>query len=214
MLTRKQYELLIFIEKYLGDTSISPSFDEMMLAIHLKSKSSIHRLLVGLEERGFIRRLPYKARAIEVLEKQMLVPSSIYNHSKNYTDVITIPFYGKIAAGIPIEALNDNSNTICVPSTLLKTGEHYALTVNGDSMIEAGIFDGDTVIINRCNVAESGSIVVALIDESEATLKRLRYNINKSSIVLEPANKKYQPRIFQSERVRVQGRLIGLIRYY
>ncbi len=237
MLTRKQYELLIFIDQRLKANGVSPSFDEMKEALELKSKSGIHRLITGLEERGFIRRLPHRARAIEVLK----LPENIGDSSERpaaapppkfspnvirgdfktalpgaaigiAADAIDLPLYGKIAAGTPIEALRDHSNTISVPSTLLGSGDHYALTVEGDSMIEAGILDGDVVILHRCDTAENGSIVVALVDEHEATLKRLRRK--GASIALEPANQKYETRIFGPDRVRVQGRLIGLMRRY
>lgn len=238
MLTRKQYELLIFIDQRLKANGVSPSFDEMKEALDLKSKSGIHRLITGLEERGFIRRLPHRARAIEVLK----LPENIGEPSEGASaapppkfspnvirgdfktalpgaaigvaaDAIDLPLYGKIAAGTPIEALRDHSNTVSVPSTLLGSGgDHYALTVEGDSMVEAGILDGDVVILRRCDTAENGSIVVALVDENEATLKRLRRK--GASIALEPANQKYETRIFGPDRVRVQGRLVGLLRRY
>ncbi len=239
MLTRKQYELLIFIDQRLKANGVSPSFDEMKEALDLKSKSGIHRLITGLEERGFIRRLPHRARAIEVLKLPENIgsgdsseaaasapppkfsPNVIRGDFKTAlpgaaigvaADAIDLPLYGKIAAGTPIEALRDHSNTISVPSTLLGSGDHYALTVEGDSMIEAGILDGDVVILRRCETAENGSIVVALVDENEATLKRLRRK--GASIALEPANQKYETRIFGPDRVRVQGRLVGLLRRY
>ncbi|PKU25773.1 transcriptional repressor LexA [Telmatospirillum siberiense] len=237
MLTRKQYELLIFIDQRLKANGVSPSFDEMKEALDLKSKSGIHRLITGLEERGFIRRLPHRARAIEVLklpenfgdtpEKPSSAPPPKFSPNVirgdfkttlagasvgTAADAIDLPLYGKIAAGTPIEALRDNSNTISVPSTLLGSGDHYALTVEGDSMIEAGILDGDVVILHRCDTADNGSIVVALVDENEATLKRLRRK--GASIALEPANQRYETRIFGPDRVRVQGRLVGLLRRY
>jgi repressor LexA len=234
MLTRKQYELLMFIDQRLRSTGISPSFDEMKVALDLKSKSGIHRLITGLEERGFIRRLPHRARALEVVrlpenlcdplaaQPTRFSPTVIKGNfarnalpgaaSANAADAVALPLYGKIAAGTPIEALHDESVTIAVPASLLGTGEHYALTVEGDSMIDAGIFEGDTVIIRRCETAEAGTIVVALIDDFEATLKRLRRK--GASIALEPANKRYETRIFPPDRVKVQGRLIGLMRNY
>ncbi len=239
MLTRKQYELLIFIDQRLRATGVSPSFDEMKEALDLKSKSGIHRLITGLEERGFIRRLPHRARALEVLKlpenlgmaevAEASAPLPAPKFSPNVirgdfksalpgaavgsaADAIDLPLYGKIAAGTPIEALRDYSNTVSVPSTLLGGGEHYALTVEGDSMIDAGILDGDVVILRRCDTAENGSIVVALVDDHEATLKRLRRK--GASIALEPANQKYETRIFGPDRVKVQGRLIGLLRRY
>ncbi len=242
MLTRKQYELLMFIERRLRESGVSPSFDEMKAALDLKSKSGIHRLITGLEERGFIRRLAHRARALEVVRLPENVtadslaaddepvssppkfsPTVIKgNFAQNSlagaaplataADAVSLPLYGKIAAGTPIEALLDHSNSVEVPAAMLGGGEHYALTVEGDSMIEAGIFDGDTVLIRRCDTAEAGTIVVALVDEQEATLKRLRRR--GASIALEPANKKYETRIFPPDRVRVQGRLVGLLRRY
>ncbi|WP_142847003.1 transcriptional repressor LexA [Telmatospirillum sp. J64-1] len=237
MLTRKQHELLMFIDQRLRATGVSPSFDEMKDALNLKSKSGIHRLITGLEERGFIRRLPHRARALEVLRLpdnappgQPAATPSASGFSPNVirgdfkpsltgapsfdgdAEAVQLPLYGKIAAGTPIEALRDNSASIAVPAGLIGSGEHYALTVDGDSMIEAGILDGDTVIIRRCDTAETGSIVVALVDENEVTLKRLRRK--GASIALEPANKKYETRIFGPDRVRVQGRLVGLLRNY
>lgn len=236
MLTRKQYELLMFIDLKLRATGISPSFDEMKDALDLKSKSGIHRLITGLEERGFIRRLAHRARALEVIKlpensgdqplpqsPAKFAPTVIQgNFAQNAlagaapvasgADAVSLPLYGKIAAGTPIEALRDHSSTVDVPSALLGSGEHYALTVEGDSMIEAGILDGDTVIIRRTDTAEAGAIVVALVDETEVTLKRLRRK--GASIALEPANKKYETRIFPPDRVNVQGRLVGLLRFY
>jgi repressor LexA len=237
MLTRKQYELLLFIDQRLKELGVSPSFDEMKEALDLKSKSGIHRLITGLEERGFIRRLPHRARALEVLKlpenrvgaetapspesPAAFTPNVIRGDFKSAfpgavmggeVDAIDLPLYGKIAAGTPIEALRDNTNTIGVPASMLGGGEHYALTVEGDSMIEAGILDGDVVLIKRCDTAENGTIVVALVDDSEATLKRLRRK--GASIALEPANQKYETRIFGPDRVKVQGRLVGLLRQY
>jgi repressor LexA len=225
MLTKKQYELLLFIDRRLKETGVSPSFDEMKDALDLKSKSGIHRLITGLEERGFIRRLPHKARALEVLrlpENQQEAPArgnvvrGSFERKGQRTlpanDSTEVPLLGKIAAGTPIEALRDHSQTIEVPPAMLSRGEHYALTIEGDSMVEAGIFDGDTVVIQRCDTAENGSIVVALVDGNEVTLKRLRRK--GDSIALEPANKDYETRIFGPDRVNVQGRLIGLLRKY
>jgi len=239
MLTRKQYELLLFIDQRLKEHGVSPSFDEMKEALDLKSKSGIHRLITGLEERGFIRRLPHRARALEVLKlpenrggeapaaAAPEAPSAGFspnvirgNFSAALTgaaigleaEAIDLPLYGKIAAGTPIEALRDHSDTIGVPASMLGGGEHYALTVEGDSMIEAGILDGDIVLIKRCDTAENGTIVVALVDDNEATLKRLRRK--GASIALEPANQKYETRIFGPDRVKVQGRLVGLLRQY
>jgi repressor LexA len=237
MLTRKQYELLIFINRRLGESGVSPSFEEMKDALGLKSKSGIHRLISGLEERGFIRRLPHRARALEVVklpedsafaaakgrvpERTRFSPTVIRGDfkaalpgapSNGGGESVQLPLYGRIAAGTPIEALRDQSNMIGVPAGLLGNGEHYALEVAGDSMLDAGILDGDTVLIQRCDTAESGQIVVALIDNNEVTLKRLRRR--GDSIALEPANKDYETRIFGPDRVKVQGKLIGLVRRY
>ncbi|MBY0430881.1 MAG: transcriptional repressor LexA [Rhodospirillales bacterium] len=231
MLTRKQYELLLFIDQRLKAAGISPSFDEMKDALGLKSKSGIHRLVTGLEERGFIRRLPHRARALEVVrlpenavetpQPTRFAPNVIRGDFRhvlpgarvgNEVEAVELPLYGKIAAGTPIEALRDHSDTLDVPASMVVGGEHFALTVEGDSMIEAGIFDGDTVIIRVCEMADSGTIVVALVDNSEVTLKRLRRK--GASIALEPANPKYETRIFGPDRVKVQGRLIALLRRY
>jgi repressor LexA len=247
MLTKKQYELLMFIEKRLKESGVSPSFDEMKEALGLKSKSGIHRLITGLEERGFLNRLPHRARALEVtrLPENMqdgraapavasasrFTPQLVRSAStppapqpqqtrqqlpgrvaQIESQSATIPLWGKIAAGTPIEAMNDHSATVDVPFGMLGSGEHYALTIEGDSMVDAGIMDGDTVLIKRCDTAENGAIVVALVDENEVTLKRLRRK--GASIALEPANVKYETRIFGPDRVKVQGRLVGLMRNY
>ena len=227
MLTKKQYQLLMFIDSRLKVVGISPSFEEMKVALNLKSKSGIHRLITGLEERGFIRRLPYRARALEVLKlpENTLISgrnvvtqlnasseANFKNHYTTETGVVDLPLYGKIAAGTPVEALRDPSQTIGVPAFMLGRGEHYTLEIDGDSMIDAGINDGDTVVIERCDVAESGAIVVALVDQTEVTLKRLHKK--GASIALEPANKNYDTRIFGPDRVDVQGRLVGLLRRY
>ena len=238
MLTRKQYELLIFINKYLNEQGVSPSFDEMKDALGLRSKSGIHRLMMGLEERGFIRRLPHRARALEVLRlpdnvaakpraqsrrEAPFAPNVIKGDFKPEVrqpvapppaaaGAVSLPCYGRIAAGTPIAALADHSRFFEVPTGLLSPGEHYTLEVEGDSMIEAGIFDGDTVIIQRTENAENGSIVVALVDNEEVTLKRIRRR--GQSIALEPANPAYETRICGPDQVRVQGRLVGLIRRY
>ena len=226
MLTRKQYELLIFIDKSLKKSGVSPSFDEMKDALGLASKSGIHRLILGLEERGFIRRIPHRARALEVLR----VPENMGPRERFSANVIEgdfktsgaaapapgeavqLPLYGRIAAGTPIEAMRDNSNVVEVPPGLVGKGEHFALEVDGDSMVEAGIQDGDTVVIKRSDTAENGAIVVALVDADEVTLKRLRRKGN--AIALEPANKDFETRIFGPGRVEVQGSLVGLIRKY
>ncbi|UCH74537.1 MAG: transcriptional repressor LexA [Rhodospirillales bacterium] len=222
MLTRKQYELLNFINNRLESTGVSPSFDEMKDALHLKSKSGIHRLITGLEERGFIRRLPHRARALEVtrlpenmggqIKGNVLRPNFEGGTTGAPAEHKHLPLLGRIAAGTPIEALRDSASEVEVPSALIGSGDHYALTVEGDSMVDAGIFDGDTVLIRSCDTAENGAIVVALIDDSEVTLKRLRRK--GASIALEAANPAYETRIFGPDRVRVQGRLIGLMRAY
>ena len=234
MLTRKQRELLLFINQRLTATGVSPSFDEMKDALNLRSKSGIHRLVSGLEERGFIRRLPHRARALEVVklpeesaapqltERSRFSPTVIRGDFRGSlpgtpvaqdVEAVDLPLYGRIAAGTPIEALRDQSTTVGVPGSLLGCGgEHYALEVAGDSMIEAGILDGDTVIIQRCDTADNGSVVVALVDNEEVTLKRLRRR--GASIALEPANKTFETRIFGPDRVKVQGRLVGLMRRF
>ena len=240
MLTRKQFELLMFINKRLTETGVSPSFEEMKEALSLKSKSGIHRLITGLEERGFIRRLAHRARALEVVrlpeetaiparpraaaaaaaDRSRFSPTVIQGDFKSALpgaalaggDAVQVPLYGRIAAGTPIEALRDHSNLINVPAAMLGNGEYYALEVAGDSMIDAGIVDGDTVLVQRCDTAENGSIVVALVDNNEVTLKRLRRR--GDSIALEPANKSYETRIFGPDRVHVQGKLVGLMRRY
>jgi repressor LexA len=235
MLTRKQYELLIFINRRLQESGVSPSFEEMKSALALKSKSGIHRLISGLEERGFIRRLAHRARALEVVrlpedtavptraragttERGRFSPTVIQGAFKSTPaagtgESVQMPLYGRIAAGTPIEAMRDQANVIHIPASLLGgNGEHYALEVAGDSMVEAGVLDGDTVIVQRCDTAENGSIVVALVDNNEVTLKRLRRR--GDSIALEPANKAYETRIFGPDRVKVQGRLVGLMRRY
>lgn len=236
MLTKKQLELLLFIDAHMKTHHTAPSFEEMKEAVKLRSKSGIHRLVTALEERGFLRRLPHRARALEVVkvpqprseERPHLVPSSglrgnvipgdfgqqerAGNAAPGRPRVVSVPLYGRIAAGVPIEALRDESTRLDLPASLLGSGEHYALEVEGDSMIEAGIFDGDTAIIQRCDTAENGAIVVALVDDNEVTLKRLRRK--GESIALEPANPAYETRIFGPSRVRVQGRLVGLIRRY
>lgn len=234
MLTQKQKDLLVFINARLQESGVPPSFDEMKDALELKSKSGIHRLITALEERGFIRRLPHRARALEVLKMPGNEPeagkaglrlieggrndaalraptappqSTIVNDS-----TVSVPVMGRIAAGTPISAIQDHTHDIACPPDLLTNGEHYALEVHGDSMIDAGINDGDTVIIRRCDSAENGAIVVALVDDEEATLKRLRKRAGE--VALEAANSAYEDRVFVSNRVKVQGRLVGLIRRY
>lgn len=241
MLTRKQYELLVYIDRHLKQTGFSPSFEEMKDALNLKSKSGIHRLISALEERGYLARRHHRARALDVLRlPDNMVPRDAPAKSPPEPDVpsgfspnvirgdftqrlpgvratsdvgaIQLPMYGRIAAGLPIEALRDSSSFIEVPMALLGSGEHYGLEVAGDSMIEAGILEGDTVIILKGETAENGQIVVALVDDTEVTLKRLRRRGN--SIALEPCNERHETRIFPADRVKVQGRIVALMRSY
>ena len=234
MLTRKQYELLRFINERLKESGVPPSFDEMKDALDLRSKSGIHRLITALEERGFIRRLANRARAIEVIKlpepvassgaRRGFTPSVIEGNlgkvrstvpggfDESGEQPVAVPVMGRIAAGTPIEALQTRSHTISVPPDMLGSGEHYALEVRGDSMMEAGILDGDMALIRRNENADTGDIVVALIDEEEATLKRFRRR--GASIALEPANAAYEVRILPPNRVRIQGKLVGIYRKY
>jgi repressor LexA len=233
MLTRKQHELLMFIQERLKESGIPPSFDEMKDALDLRSKSGIHRLIKALEERGFIRRLPNRARAVEVIRLPESAVTAVGARGRGFApaviqgdlgrrravstpeasnDSVAVPVMGRIAAGTPIEAIQTHSHSIAVPPEMLGSGEHFALEIRGDSMIEAGIFDGDTVLVKKADTADSGDIVVALIDEEEATLKRLRRK--GASIALEAANPAYETRIFGPDRVRIQGRLVGLMRRY
>ncbi|SDR52063.1 SOS-response transcriptional repressor, LexA [Rhizobiales bacterium GAS191] len=231
MLTRKQLELLKFINERSKESGVPPSFDEMKEALDLRSKSGIHRLILALEERGFIRRLPNRARALEVLkmpdasfarQRGSFSPNVIEGSLGKVRQTpgpeerkhasVSIPIMGRIAAGTPIEAIQTRSHTIAVPSEFLGQGEHYGLEVRGDSMIEAGIHDGDTVLVRKQNTANSGDIVVALIDEEEATLKRFRRK--GSSIALEAANPAYETRLLGPDRVQIQGKLVSLIRRY
>ena len=234
MLTRKQQELLMLIHERLQADGVPPSFDEMKDALGLKSKSGVHRLVTALEERGFLRRLHHRARALEIIKLPEVSgrirptgagfrPQVIQGDFapltgrtvEQYSDrdaIEALPLYGKIAAGTPIEALRDNGNYVEVPRSLLGSGEYYALKVSGDSMIDAGILDDDTVIIRRDDTAENGAIVVALVDGQEATLKRLRRKGN--TVALEPANQAHKIQLYGADRVKVQGRLVGLIRKY
>ncbi len=238
MLTRKQYELLMFIHERLKESGVPPSFDEMKEALDLRSKSGIHRLITALEERGFIRRLPHRARALEIVRlpdsvapglpargRGGFAPAVIEGslgkappppegtaEDRPAPDTVSVPMMGRIAAGVPISAIQNHSHSIPVPVDMLAKGEHFALEVRGDSMIEAGILDGDTVLIRRSDTADTGDIVVALVDDEEATLKRLRKK--GASIALEAANSAYETRIFGPDRVDIQGRLVGLIRRY
>ncbi len=213
MLTKRQHELLLLIDRRLREDGVSPSFEEMKDAVGLKSKSGIHRLITALEERGFIRRLPNRARALEVLRLPETAEAnvSLLKPAVESTGTIELPKYGKIAAGTPIEALRGN-DTISVPAEMVGAGQHYALTVAGDSMVEAGILDGDTVIIRRTDTVENGEIAVALVDGCEVTLKKIRRKGN--AVALEPCNKDYETRIFSPERVTIQGKLVGLMRNY
>jgi repressor LexA len=228
MLTRKQHELLMFIHERIKETGVSPSFDEMKEALDLASKSGIHRLITALEERGFLRRLPHRARALEVV--RMPEAATTAAPSKGRTpfkpqlvekgaapegaanDARELPILGRIAAGTPIEAIQHERDRVMVPEALLGAGEHFVLEVQGDSMINAGILDGDQVVIRKTNAANSGEIVVALVMGEEATLKRLRKK--GASIALEAANPAYETRIFGPDQVQVQGKLVGLIRRY
>ncbi|MEC9368271.1 MAG: transcriptional repressor LexA [Pseudomonadota bacterium] len=238
MLTPKQKELLMFIHERVKETGVPPSFDEMRDALDLRSKSGIHRLITALEERGFVRRLPHRARALEILKLPESVlaspagaaggrgfspsviegslgrvrPAGGKDGDSAGMAMVTIPVMGRIAAGVPIEAIQSRSHNIEISPEMLGRGEHFALEVKGDSMIEAGILDGDTVIVRKGDSADTGDIVVALIDDEEATLKRLRRR--GDSIALEAANPNYETRIFGPDRVRVQGRLVGLLRRY
>jgi repressor LexA len=232
MLTQKQKELLLFIHSRLQEEGVPPSFDEMKEALDLKSKSGIHRLITALEERGFIRRLAHRARALEVIklpENSTEAPRrgglSVIEGSKQKTTslnfapsqnidsrTVSVPVMGRIAAGVPISAIQNHTHDIACPPDLLTSGEHFALEVKGDSMIDAGIHDGDIVVIRRCDSAENGDIVVALVEGEEATLKRLRKR--GAAIALEAANPNYETRIFGPDQVAVQGRLVGLMRRY
>jgi repressor LexA len=235
MLTQKQKELLLFIHARLQDTGVPPSFDEMKDALDLKSKSGIHRLITALEERGFIRRLPHRARALEVIKLPEIAEASPASRRPGFTPsviegsrarshlavptstmidsrTVSVPVMGRIAAGVPISAIQSYSHDIACPPDLLTSGEHFALEIRGDSMIDAGILDGDIVIIRRCETAENGDIVVALVEQEEATLKRLRKR--GTTIALEAANPSYETRIFGPDQVDIQGRLVGLIRRY
>jgi repressor LexA len=224
MLTRKQHELVCFINDRLADTGVSPSFEEMKEALDLKSKSGVHRLISALEERQFIRRLPNRARALEILrmperpEKKVPANKAVsreLSHLRDLptpaNDVIEIPLHGRIAAGVPIEAF-EGSAMLAVPAALLGQGEHYALEVAGDSMVEAGILDGDYALVKRQEIARDGEIVVALIDEVEATLKYFRRE--GAMVRLDPANRAYDPQRYTPNQVRIQGKLSGILRRY
>lgn len=217
MLTEKQYNLLMFINKVNKETGKCPSFDEMKDAIGLKSKSGIHALVTSLEERNFIRRLPHKARAMEVVRMPRFKPQAIIDEEKKREEAlqngsVQIPLYGKIAAGTPIEAIANETETVAVPFDMVTLGQFYALKIEGDSMIEAGIMDGDTAIIRRQNQADNGKIVVALVDGNEATLKILKKAGDKVHLI--PCNRDYKTRVFSADRVKIQGVLSGIMRKY
>ncbi|HCP82558.1 MAG TPA: repressor LexA [Octadecabacter sp.] len=235
MLTKKQLDLLEFIQKRVQRDGVPPSFDEMKEALDLRSKSGIHRLITALEERGFIRRLAHRARALEIvklpdaLQAKFDAPSAGGFHPRvidgdrpdsrpagaqplENGGAIELPVMGRIAAGVPIAAISEISHNVSVPSAMVGKGEHYALEVKGDSMIDAGINDGDVVVIRESSTADNGDIVVALVEDAEATLKRFRRN--GDAIALEAANPAYETRLFRSDQVKVQGRLVGLIRTY
>lgn len=229
MLTRKQKDLLYLIRDRLVAEGVPPSFDEMKTALGLRSKSGIHRLITGLEERGFVRRLPHRARALEILRLpddadetatsiKTKVRDTVRGVVQTVLEPLSLPLYGRIAAGTPIEAISDVQSEMAIPPSLLSSvkggvsGEHYVLEVAGDSMIEAGIMDGDHVIIRRADTADNGAIIVALVDGQEATLKYLERR--KGRIALVPANPNYETRLFPANRVKVQGTLVGLVRKY
>ncbi|WBQ13754.1 transcriptional repressor LexA [Hyphomonadaceae bacterium BL14] len=220
MLTKKQHELLLFIHRRLSEDGVSPSFDEMKDALQLASKSGVHRLVSALEERGFIRRLAHRARALEVLKMpDSAAPKSSGNvveadfrRGRESEAGVDVPVLGRIAAGVPIEAIQHEVDRLSVPAGMISGGEHFALEVRGDSMIDAGILEGDLVVIKRADTADTGDIVVALVHDQEATLKKLRKK--GGSIALEAANPAYETRIFGPGEVKVQGRLVGLIRRY
>ena len=225
MLTKKQKNLLIFINKKIRSSGISPSYEEMKEALGLNSKSGIHRLVIALEERGFVRRLAHKARALEVIKdaistlkvsdktnKNIIVGDFTGSNKDENSKLSTLPLLGKIAAGTPIEAIQHNDTSVDVPKEMMPIGESYALTVEGESMINEGIYDGDTVLIKKTNLVENGDIAVALIDDSEATLKRIRKKGN--TIALEAANKNYDTKIYAANRIKIQGKLVSLYRNF
>ena len=225
MLTKKQKELLNYIQSFQSKSGVTPSYEEMKAALNLKSKSGIHRLVIALEERGFVKRLAHKARALEVIKdgisnvkvseknkENLIVANFSSSPNEENNKLSTLPLLGKIAAGTPIEAIQNNDSSVDVPKEMMPIGESYALKVEGDSMINEGIHDGDTVLIKKTNLADNGDIVVALIDDHEATLKRIRKK--GQSIALESANPIYETKIVSAHRVKIQGKLIGLLRKY
>ena len=224
MLTEKQHKLLSFITTKISKNGVSPSFDEMRQALDLRSKSGIHRLISGLEERGFIRKLPHRARALEVIKLPKNLSLLEQNIGQNIsskmnllkqeavTALYKVPLMGRISAGSPIEAIQDHTQDLMIPTSMMGKGHHYALKVSGDSMIEEGINNGDTVLIKKQEHADNGDIVVALIENEEVTLKR--FQINNNIIILKPANRNYADRTFPAEKIQIQGRLVGLLRTY
>ena len=225
MLTKKQKELLNYIQKFQSKNGVTPSYEEMKSALNLKSKSGIHILVIALEERGFVKRLAHKARALEIIKdgisnikisekskNNLVVGNFVQDSNEKNNKLSTLPLLGKIAAGTPIEAIQANDTSVDVPKEMMPIGDSYALTVEGDSMINEGIHEGDTVLIKKTNIADNGEIVVALIDDHEATLKRIRKK--GQSIALESANPIYETRILSAHRVKIQGKLIGLLRKY
>lgn len=229
MLTRKQYELLLFIQRRTDEDGVAPSYDEMKEALGLQSKSGIHRLITALEERGFLRRLPHRARALEVIKlpdaahrgfeaaaeqegRSAVGLPRLRSVRNRFESDFTIPLYGKIAAGTPIEALGNHGVTIALPADMVGNGSHYALEISGDSMVGEGIMDGDTVIIKQIETANDGDIIVALVDDAEATLKTLRRRDGK--VLLEPANPAHKTQTYDSRRIKIQGKLVGLVRKY
>ena len=225
MLTKKQKELLNYIQKFQSKNGVTPSYEEMKYALNLKSKSGIHRLILALEERGFVKRLAHKARALEIIKdgisnikiseknkNNLVVGNFINNANDDNHKLSTLPLLGKIAAGTPIEAIQQNDTSVDVPKEMMPIGESYALTVEGDSMINEGIHNGDTVLIKKTNIADNGEIVVALIDDHEAMLKRIR--IKGKTVALESANRNYETKIFGPDRVKVQGVLVSLYRNF
>ena len=221
MLTQKQKELLIFIHERMAEGDIAPSFDEMREALHLKSKSGIHRLITALVERGYLERLPHRARALEVKrlpegykpgsESSSALPASMPS-AATINAMTSIPVLGRIAAGTPIEAIRHDGQNVDLPPSMIGRGEHYALEVDGDSMVNIGIQDGDTVVIQKCDQAENGAVVVALVDGQDVTLKRIKKE--KGKVILIPENNNYEPQIYDEDQVRVQGRLVSLMRSY
>ena len=218
MLTKKQRELLIFIHEKMKDSAVAPSFDEMRVALGLKSKSGIHRLISALVERGYLERLPHRARALQVkrlpkeLEEQASQNTAPLSAAIDADAMMSLPMYGRIAAGTPIEAIRNENGAVDIPPNMMGAGEHYALEVDGESMIKAGINDGDTVIIKKCDTANDGDIVVALVDGEEVTLKRLARR--SGQVILIPENDEFNEQVYAPEQVQIQGKLVSLMRTY